>query len=373
MKTQTIQTEQKTGLYNEVLIRPTKVVFEEDENDKQVATISTLNNGEYTIDAKVFPALLYYFKAKLPDTVSNVLKMPVEQKTEIINKLLKQHPRTLKLQLDSIGEVVWIRSEKFEQVSWAEIKDSVNVTIEKLYKQLPEHFDRLPNAWNYKLPIEHKLLDFWIEIWAGYNLGSLSRKSITIMVRGRTITPLETMKSACLNWSTFKAPSKWFNIETNHISKIMPDIANLSNRIIHIRSGTKKLDETELLKSFKEQQSIIEKSMGVIDKYVHTELTKNEMNAIIDLYKVTRGLPKYLTKDLYDLIKEPTIWGLSNAFSFFRTHCDYKRSKKPKEESTLTQKLDFIAGELLVVSPLIAELKNKFGKITKEMLIKPAK
>ena len=360
-----------TGLYEEKTILPTHIEFIYDEDTKKEFAKVTTSDEEFIIsDKRAYKMFFYYYDKK---HLHKLLQLPPEEKTTVINKFLKYNAKKFKLQLNSDGEVAFIVSNKFQQIAWDVVKTAVNNAIAKTYKVMPETFDRLPNAWDYKMPLKHDYLDFWCEVYAGRNLGSQSQRTLTIAVRARTIVPLKGMKSACLNWSTWKPVSNWFNVATRHINNVAPSIKNLITKSIHVKQGKDRIDIQELTTAFKEQAKALNKSIKVIDNCIHTELDKDEIRAIIEMYAITKHLPKYVLKDLPDLIKEPTIWGLSNAFSFFRTHCEYKRTKKPREEAGLTTTLDFIAGELMIVSPLIAELKKQFNKITKDLLLTPPK
>lgn len=360
-----------TGLYEEKTILPTHIEFIYDEDTKKEFAKVTTSDEEFIIsDKRAYKMFFYYYDKK---HLHKLLQLPPEEKTTVINKFLKYNAKKFKLQLNSDGEVAFIVSNKFQQIAWDVVKTAVNSAIAKTYKVMPETFDRLPNAWDYKMPLKHDYLDFWCEVYAGRNLGSQSQRTLTIAVRARTIVPLKGMKSACLNWSTWKPVSNWFNVATRHINNVAPSIKNLITKSIHVKQGKDRIDIQELTTAFKEQAKALNKSIKVIDNCIHTELDKDEIQAIIEMYAITKHLPKYVLKDLPDLIKEPTIWGLSNAFSFFRTHCEYKRTKKPREEAGLTTTLDFIAGELMIVSPLIAELKKQFNKITKDLLLTPPK
>ena len=360
-----------TGLYEEKTILPTHIEFIYDEDTKKEFAKVTTSDEEFIIsDKRAYKMFFYYYDKK---HLHKLLQLPPEEKTTVINKFLKYNAKKFKLQLNSDDEVAFIVSNKFQQIAWDVVKTAVNSVIAKTYKVMPETFDRLPNAWDYKMPLKHDYLDFWCEVYAGRNLGFQSQRTLTIAVRARTIVPLKGMKSACLNWSTWKPVSNWFNVATRHINNVAPSIKNLITKSIHVKQGKDRIDIQELTTAFKEQAKALNKSIKVIDNCIHTELDKDEIQAIIEMYAITKHLPKYVLKDLPDLIKEPTIWGLSNAFSFFRTHCEYKRTKKPREEAGLTTTLDFIAGELMIVSPLIAELKKQFNKITKDLLLTPPK
>jgi hypothetical protein len=360
-----------TGLYEEKIIMPTHIEFDYDEETKsEFANVKTANEEFIISDPAAYKMFFYYYDKK---HLHQLLQLSSEEKTKTINDFLKQKPKKFKLQFDSNGEVAFVVSGRFQQIAWNKVKTAVNTAIIKTYKVMPETFDRLPNAWNYKMPLKHQNLDFWYEVYAGRNLGSQSKRTLTITVRTRTIAPLKGMEAPCLNWSVWKPISNWFNISTRHILNVVPSIKGLITKSIHVKRGEDKIDVKELTTAFKQQAKALEESTKVIDDYVHTELDKDEIQAIIEMYALTKHLPKYVIKDLPDLIKEPTIWGLSNAFSFFRTHCEYKKTKKPREEVALTTTLEFIAGELMIVSPLIAELKKQVGKITKDLLLNPPK
>jgi hypothetical protein len=174
------------------------------------------------------------------------------------------------------------------------------------------------------------------------------------------------MGSACMNWCTFKDAKYFFGIKDANLSQIKGAMPGLGFTTIHTEAGKDRLNT--MVDMFKEQKENIKTAGATIDKYVHTSLNDRELKVLTNAYVEKFKLPKYVVKDLPGLIKEKTIWGLSNAFSFFRTHCEYKKAKVDREDSALTKNLEFAAGELIVASPLLAHLKESQGEIIKKVL-----
>jgi len=116
----------------------------------------------------------------------------------------------------------------------------------------------------------------------------------------------------------------------------------------------------------------VEAIKTVIDKSIHSPLAKAEMKAILEAYAVKTQLPKYVIEQIMANIDEETVWGLSQAISWVRTHGEFKDFKicKPVEERDLTQKLENIAGEVLSLTPTINDFHKKVGEITLERLKK---
>jgi len=367
------------GLYGEKLIVPQTIRYGYNAEEDFEYVVLTDENGEETIITRkpAINILGYYFKGQLKKrgiSLKEFYNKTCEERTTIINELLKETPRAFKLQLDpETEEVLFVRSDKFQQVSWKQVFKTVTEAIAEAFNnKIDEFIARTNNAWNFKMPVKGDLLDFYVEVYAGSNIGYAARKSLTITVRAKTIVPLKGMESPCFNWCSFAPAARWFEFETKTIFQEFPQIPKLHTRVIHLSGAEmQKLSKEDLVNAFKEQKTSIEQLMPKLAEIVHTKLTMEDVQGIVSAYQYKYNLPKYVVEDLYSLIKEMSIWGLSNAFSFFRTHCEYKRTKKPREEASLTRVLEKIAGELIVLSPLIKNLKEKYGKIEKELLLDP--
>ena len=148
-------------------------------------------------------------------------------------------------------------------------------------------------------------------------------------------------------------------------------IENLNICSIHLRGvQEQRIDVENMIEHLKAQQESVAAALTAVDETIHTPLTLNEMNVIIELYAESKKLPQYIVEAIRPLVEEDSIWGLSQAFSYFRTHGEYKRVKN-RELSSNTKALDDISGELIMMSPILAELKEKTGEITREVLVPP--
>ena len=357
-----------TGLVKEVPMKMAKIEFSLDKKTEMRNAVITGADGKpYTVNDPISYDLLYYWRSEPEVEKISFRDMKTEDLNAIVAKLISRSPKEIKLQLDAKGTVISVRSKRAQQINWQEAMRSVFKGIEQTYKLGPDDVTvRGTRAYNVKLPIQTKMMAFFCEVWSGSNIGRDKARTIELRVRGQTIAPLKGMEKACLNWCTFRDAKYWFGINTAHINDV-GKLGKLSFRTIHTKSGEEKMDK--IVDVFKAQKADVQEAATLIDKYVHTPLMKDEMDTIVKIYVEKFGLPKYVAKDIPTLIKEPTVWGLSNAFSFFRTHCEYKKSKADKETSSLTDRLEHIAGELIVVSPLIKSLKDKEGKITRDILL----
>lgn len=371
--------EMESGLFGEQVVSPTAINFgwDSEKNADWVEMVGEDGAKHMIYEKPAIKILGYYFRANLVKeglTSKQFFDMTWEDRNKLINKWLQEKPRTFKLQLDpQTEEILFIRSGKFEQVSWKDVFGTVSESIREVYNGSKTEFvPRLKNAWNFKMPVTHEYLEFWVEVYAGSNIGFAKHKSLMLAVRAQTVKALKGMEAACFNWCTFGTAARWFGFDTKHIRDIIPSIDKITTRAIHLKGEqVAKVDKEQLVKLLAEQKTALEEALPKLDEYIHFELSPEDIQGIIDAYNFKYSLPKYVLEDLKDLIKEPTVFGLSNAFSFFRTHCDYKRSKKPREEAGLTRTLEKIAGELIVVSPLIKNIKEKYGKIEKGLLLDP--
>lgn len=358
-----------TGLVKEVSLKMAKLEFSYDKKTEAMnAKVTGIDGKVFDVNDPVSFDLLYYWRTE-PELMGDqsLHDMDVVSLNALVAKLVIRSPKNIKLQCNEKNEVISVRSSRARQINWKEAMRIVFSGIEKAYKLSPEAFSiRSPRAYNVKLPVATKSMAFYCEIWSGSNVGRDKQRAIELRIRGQTIAALGSMEKPCLNWCTFRAAKYWFGIDTAHISEV-GKLSALTFKTIHTKAGEEKMED--IADVFKQQKTDIEVAAVLIDQYVHTPLDKDEMTTLIGIYAEKFSLPKYVAKDIPDLIKEPTVWGLSNAFSFFRTHCDYKKSKADKETSSLTQRLEHIAGELIVVSPLIKNLKEKHGKISRAILL----
>jgi len=113
------------------------------------------------------------------------------------------------------------------------------------------------------------------------------------------------------------------------------------------------------------------KMQVIIDESIHSPLSWDEMEAILEAYRRKAGLPKYIAEQILEHVEEATVWGFSQAVSYVRTHGHFKEFKicKDVEDRELTRKLENIAGEVLSLTPTINAFHEKVGDITIEKLL----
>jgi len=130
-----------------------------------------------------------------------------------------------------------------------------------------------------------------------------------------------------------------------------------------------RIDKEKLKKSLRNFVEALEKVEVVINEAVKSPLSKEEMEAILDAYDEKVGIPKYIRKQIMDAVKEETVWGFSQAVSYVRTHGQIKGKAEDRELRSMTRTLDNIAAEVLFLTPAISSIREKVGKITKQVLI----
>lgn len=223
------------------------------------------------------------------------------------------------------------------------------------------------------MPVGTKYVETWADVYGGSNVG-FGRCAIKVSSRTRTTRPFGK-NPPCLNWSRFWGlTTRWFHIETRRLKNIIDlvgvdKLEGLFMKAIHITRT--EIDYDQLVYQLKTVKMTTEAITPIINQSVHEPLLKEEMKAILLAYSYTVGIPNYIMDAIMTIVPEETIWGLSNAISFVRTHHEYKRTKLPREETQLTYKLDNMAGEILSLTPTIKEIKEKVGKITIDTLMRP--
>lgn len=369
-KIQTFLNDIPTGIVKEVPLALKEVSFictDEMKNEKRAIVRVPSTGKEYTVEDPVCYDLLYYWRTEPEVAGKNLSAMSAADLTELTAKLIARKPKDIKLQLDSTGKVISVRSAKARQVNWKDAMGNVFDAVQSVYKLSPEDIElHTSRSYTVKLPLKTSILQFYCEIYSGSNIGRDTNRSIAVGIRARTIAPLAGMEAACMNWCTFRDSKSFFGIKDSSILNLRGKLIGLGFTAIHTEAGKGKLVTIEDM--FRQQKVNVEAAGKLIDQYVHTPLSDREINVLLAAYQAKFKFPKYVSEDIPELINEKTIWGLSNAFSFFRTHCEYKNSKLDRELSALTKKLEFAAGELIVASPLLCQLKKLNGELTKKVL-----
>jgi hypothetical protein len=365
-----------SGIVKEVSLELKNLKFEDVLDDKQEiigkkAIIKVDSTGkEYTVEPDVALDTLYYWRTEkeMTDLDGKLSNLTSQQLTALATTLIAKKTKQIKLQMRD-GKVISVRSQRARQVNWKDELKTVFDAMAEVYGLGPELFIRGGRAFDFKLPIASEHLQYFAEIYSGSNIGRDKNRSITVAIRAQTIKEHSNpMEAACMNWCTFREAKSFFKVDVANLSQVkrMP---SLGFRAIHTEAGKDKLSKENVITILKDQRTKIEESAKLIDEYVYAPLSDTEIKTFIGVYSAKFKLPKYVADDIKHLLKEKTIWGLSNAFSFFRTHCEYKSPKKDREVVGLTKSLEFIAGELIAASPLIVALqKQNNGQVTKKVL-----
>ena len=137
----------------------------------------------------------------------------------------------------------------------------------------------------------------------------------------------------------------------------------------HLKGTGKELRE-DLHNGISNLIKTMEKITPIIDKSVHSPLSKTEMENILLAYqsKARSFLPDYIIEQIMAHVEEETVWGFSQAVSWVRTHGAFKFTTsshpmfKTVEDRDLTWRLEKIAGEVLSLTPAINDIHKQKAK-----------
>jgi len=355
----------------EIFGPPFEVQIETDEHNEETIILSSYYQGkEKTVELdgwalhKFYERLYRTLKMKYRD----LRAMAPEKKLPYIQQALNMRKTPLKILFagDHAVSVVTARHKQFniQKIS----RQIIDATKEMLgdVEIIKQGTHTL-----FRLPIKNKYISVWLRMYPGNN-----------MVKGasaiRFSTSFRTEFSggdapACLNWANvWTVPQKLFNVRTTRLRDLTKVIGKEKVKLLVGRTIHTTKNEIDI-NAFKQYVSELVKLEPEINKTIklalETPLTLAEMKAILFAYHHNGKLPKYLMKKIIENVKEETVWGLSQAVSWVRTHEEYRgMDKKDREEIRNTRVLENIAGEIISIAPMIADLKAKVGQITLPVL-----
>jgi hypothetical protein len=319
---------------------------------------------------------------KMADAGLNELREVEPSRLEkMLNKALQKSKKDLKFMFDDQGNLRGIASTMHEQISWSKVRAIIEGAVKEVCGRVEQpksfgHFDaEQPFRWTYKLPLQNKNVSAWVGVHAGNNIIK-GRSGIHLWSKFRTEREGEGGAPACLNWcGMWSVPLKWFNIDTQRLNNIASmigaeQVQTLKMAQFHIKPNLERF-QGEVTEQLEGMVKAVEAIKVVINKSVHSPLSKSEMRAILTAYQNKVNLPDYIIKQIMDNVREETVWGFSNAISWVRTHGEFKQFRicKDIEDRPLTRTLENIAGEVLSLTPTINDFHQKVGEITLDRLV----
>jgi hypothetical protein len=362
-------------MFNE-LLDTTKIVFE-DKNGQSL---------EVADPRLVSRVLMYYAKYTEFKSVAELRKLAPDVLQQALNTAIGKRNRDLKAMYDEQGRLQGIASTMHEQVSWAKVREVVEAAIREVAGDVSK-LDRdaeLPFKWTYGLPVKNENVSGWVGVHAGNNIIK-GHSAIKVFSRWRTERFDDrggVRRPACLNWcGMWQFPEQFFKVPMKRLDSIakivgQEQVKNIAMMQFHIKPDMEAFKE-ELKTGLAGMIRTMEKIQPVIDKSIHSPLSKVEMERILLAYQ-TRGksyIPDYIVEQVMAHVDEETVWGFSQAVSWVRTHGDFKfvpstnAMFKPVEERDLTWRLENVAGEVLSLTLTINDIHKKHGQITLEFLV----
>ena len=130
-----------------------------------------------------------------------------------------------------------------------------------------------------------------------------------------------------MNWcGMWQFPEQFFNIKIERLHSIeklvgTENVSNIKLLQLHMRTDMKEF-QAEIEIGIANMIKAMKKITPVIEKSIHSPLSKTEMRDILLAYqaKAKSFLPDYILEQIMDNVLDDTIWGFGQAISFVRTH-----------------------------------------------------
>ena len=364
---------QKVLLEKEIV--PTKIELEETENGRRLLTVYDQENHSYKFGStSVYWRFLRFMRKYTGLTDKQMHALEIEELEEIINKALSKNKKKFKVLLYDDGTAANIVSLGHKQIDPEEAKKTIESTLARVFGQFKteENF----KGYVFKIPSPDKRVEYYLFLDLGSNL-ALGRASIRISTKIRVVTKVGRAP-VCHNWAhIWDIPTKWLGIPIEKLPSVervegLDKMNFIRMRKIHTK-GTK-IDPEYLENQLREVKENMKNIKIFLDESVKTELDYDEMEQILQCYVIRGKISKKVKKLIMDVaVKqgEESIWGLSNAVSYVRTHLYTKLNTRAKDPyfAPICQNLELIAGELLVLAPTIRKIKEKVGKLTVEKIL----
>ena len=367
------------GMYYERVFGPEKVrvIFKEGSDEIQKLVFEDKNGQTLEVSDKrlVSRCLMYYAKYTEFKNVSELRALKPNILEQVLNEAIPKRSKDLKALYDDEGKLQGIASTIHEQISWANIKGMIEATVQELTGQLvkPENHEH-PFKWSYQVPSKNPNVSSWVGVHAGNNVIK-GKSGIRIFSRFRTEREGSGGRPACLNWcGMWQFPEQFFNVDMKRLDNIVKyvgkeNVENFNLLEFHLKGTGKELRE-DLHNGISNLIKTMEKITPIINKSVHSELFKTEMENILLAYqsKARSFLPDYIIDQIMAHVEEETVWGFSQAVSWVRTHGAFKFTSstnpmfKTVEDRDLTWRLEKIAGEVLSLTPTINDIHRQKAK-----------
>lgn len=388
------------GTYYERVFSPLTVevikLNPDSKKSKLSFTLTDADGNEVTLtDSHAINRFFSYSMKGLEMTKGDITKMcrkSVKNSAKKFNKFFAEKCPQWKLYYDDDNVIKAIVSLKHRQFTRSHVFDTVSEAVETVYgstfaTEIEEGYG-LTKA--FEMPVENEFIKFYALADPGNNL-IYGRSGIRVSTRLQTIFDNSTGGSAvpCMNWANlWQEPLRFFEIDAVRIKDLvttsvtgMDDMlteGNLFSFDIHLDSTT--LDPEMFILKLRRLKELAEKIIveQYIDGSLAEPLTPEEVIDILDAYSGTMGyrgpntLPAYVINAIlakFRSDKDHTVWGFSQAVSYVRTHGELRgMADKGRNNLPITRKLENIAGEILSLTPTIAEFHKKVGSITFELL-----
>lgn len=375
------------GLFYERVFGPERVEVRVDPKDPKgkrriITLIDALGESLTVRDRHAQRRLYIYLGQPLGLKFGEIsAKQPPEIQEQRLNQSLQKKPRELKFLFDEHGDCVGVSSRLHKQISWAQISEAVEKAVIDVFGYVKKSYQR-ENVASFEMPVDSKYVSLHANVDAGNNLIK-GRSAIRISTRIRTEydTASGGSRPACHNWANVWTAQlmEWFNVPLRSLEAEIPQeelaaIIPASSFEIHIDSTD--ISPKVFVDAFKKLKKVAETTITErVEASLQATLDIEEMREILVAYAVMKNLPKYAIDLVLESVHEETVWGLSQAISWVRTHAELK-GKLDREERRIVHVLENIAGEMISLTPTIREFHDKVGLITFERLLgkkKPAK
>jgi hypothetical protein len=376
------------GMYYERVFGPEKVrvMFKEKDGEQEIAKLVFEDKNGQTLEVSdrrlISRCLMYYAKYTEFKNISELRKLAPNILESVLNEAIPKRNKELKALYDDEGRLCGIASTIHEQISWKKIREMIEETVHELTGQLvkPENYEH-PFKWSYKVPSKNPNVSSWVGVHAGNNIIK-GKSGIRVFSRFRTEREGSGGRPACLNWcGMWQVPQQFFNLDIKRLDNIVKyvgaeNVENINLLQFHLKGSSEELKQ-ELSEGIAKLIKAMEKITPVIDKSIHSPLSRAEMENILLAYqsRARSFLPDYIIEQILEHVEEETVWGFSQAVSWVRTHGKFKFTEsthpmfKDVEDRELTWRLEQIAGEVLSLTPTINDIHKKFGEITLEFLV----
>jgi len=376
------------GMYYERVFGPEKVrvMFKEKDGEQEIAKLVFEDKNGQTLEVSdrrlISRCLMYYAKYTEFKNISELRKLAPNILESVLNEAIPKRNKELKALYDDEGRLCGIASTIHEQISWKKIREMIEETVRELTGQVvkPENYEH-PFKWSYKVPSKNPNVSSWVGVHAGNNIIK-GKSGIRVFSRFRTEREGSGGRPACLNWcGMWQVPQQFFNLDIKRLDNIVKyvgaeNVENINLLQFHLKGSSEELKQ-ELSEGIAKLIKAMEKITPVIDKSIHSPLSRAEMENILLAYqsRARSFLPDYIIEQILEHVEEETVWGFSQAVSWVRTHGKFKFTEsthpmfKDVEDRELTWRLEQIAGEVLSLTPTINDIHKKFGEITLEFLV----